>query len=408
MAVRRITDKNKKIATILAYSVVPLSGLVTDIYLPSMPHMAIDLNVPESTIQLTLSFFLISYGITQILAGSILDALGRYRITLLALLLFSLSSLAIAVSNNIHVILTMRAVQGVCAGFAVVGKRVFFVDVYEGQKQRSLLSSMTIIWAAAPIIAPFIGGYLETYFTWRSNFYVLAIYGFILIILEGLFSGETIKKTHPLRLKSTLSVYFKMFKTADFALGIGMTGISYGMVMMYSMSGPFIIEHEMGYAPVITGYISLLLGIAWMCGGFLSKSMLDYKTHHKSYSALSFQLLIAMVMIIAGWYGQSLLSLSITAFMIHVAAGFIFNIFFTYCLSRFPEYAGISNGITGGGTYFLTSFLSYGSIAIFQPIHEQLLGQGYLSFAAVGLIAFSLWLTSAKKSRITSSNIGNK
>ncbi|UII25079.1 MFS transporter [Fulvivirga maritima] len=406
MAVRRITEHNKKIATILAFSVVPLSGLVTDIYLPSMPHMAVDLGLPESTIQLTLSFFLISYGITQILAGSILDALGRYRITLLALLLFSFSSLAIALSNNINVILAMRALQGVCAGFAVVGKRVFFVDVYEGQKQRSLLSSMTIIWAAAPILAPFVGGYLETYFTWRSNFYVLTVYGFLLFILEAIFSGETINKTHPLRLKSTLSVYFKMFKTSDFALGVGMTGISYGMVMMYSMSGPFIIEHEMGYPPVITGYISLLLGIAWMCGGFLSKAMLNYKTRNKSYSALSSQLLIAIVMIIAGWSGQSLLSLSITAFMIHVAAGFMFNIFFTYCLSRFPEYAGISNGITGGGTYFLTSFLSYGSIAVFQPFHEQPLGHGYLGFAVIGLIAFTFWLSSAKKSSISSSNAG--
>lgn len=62
-----LKQKNKFIATILAFAVIPMSGLATDIYLPSMPSMATELHQTESNIQLTLSIFLISYGLTQFL-----------------------------------------------------------------------------------------------------------------------------------------------------------------------------------------------------------------------------------------------------------------------------------------------------------------------------------------------------
>lgn len=397
-SVRNITDQNRKIATYLAFAIVPLSGLITDIYLPSMPHMAVDLNTDESLIQLTLSFFLISYGVTQIIAGSIIDAFGRYRITLFSLLIFSISCLVIALTNNVYLILAMRVLQGVCSGFAIVSKRVFFVDVYEGEKRKSLIGTMTIVWAAAPILAPFVGGYLEDLFGWRSNFYVLAGYGFLMLILEALFSGETINQYHPLKIKSTFNVYWSMFKTPDFAWGVTLTGICYGMVMMFSMSGPFIIEHKMGYSPVVAGYVSLSLGIAWMCGGFLAKFLVRKASHIKSLTSISVQFLMVFIMMGAAWYGQSLLSMTASAFVIHISAGFIFNIFFAHCLARFPQYAGISNGITGGMTFFFTSFLSYGSIAVFEPLTQQQLGFCYLTLSILCLTGIFMWILSIKKS----------
>ena len=52
---------------------------------------------------------------------------------------------------------------------------------------------MTIVWSLGPIIAPFIGGYLQKSFGWQSNFTVLAAYSLIILIAELIFSGETIK-----------------------------------------------------------------------------------------------------------------------------------------------------------------------------------------------------------------------
>lgn len=172
---KTLKEKNKFIATILAFAVIPMSGLATDIYLPSMPSMATELNLPESSIQLTLSIFLISYGLTQFFAGSIVDSFGRFRVSAVSLALFVVSFLVTAFTKDIFVIYAMRVLQGILSGFAVVAKRAFFVDVYEGEKRKHYLSIMTIVWSVGPIIAPFIGGYLQKLFGWQSNFYVLAV-----------------------------------------------------------------------------------------------------------------------------------------------------------------------------------------------------------------------------------------
>ncbi len=114
---RPLKTGNIPIATVLAYVLIPLSGLATDIYLPSMPHMATGLRVSEQSVQLTLSLFLISYGLSQCIVGSLLDTFGRYRLSLVSLLLFSVSCFLIAITDNINLILAMRVVQGITVGF---------------------------------------------------------------------------------------------------------------------------------------------------------------------------------------------------------------------------------------------------------------------------------------------------
>ena len=74
-----IKAKHQNIATLLAFALIPLSGFATDIYIPSLPTMAGDLHVSSIQVQLTLSLFLISYGVSQLFIGSVLDSFGRYK-----------------------------------------------------------------------------------------------------------------------------------------------------------------------------------------------------------------------------------------------------------------------------------------------------------------------------------------
>lgn len=387
---RSITDSNKKIATILAYALVPLAGLITDIYLPSLPGMAKDLGVSENYIQLTLSTFLISYGISQIISGTIVDIYGRFKTSLVCLVFFVITCVVIATSHNINVIIAMRVLQGMFAGIVVVSKRVFFVDVYEGEKLKNLLTYMTIVWAGAPILAPFIGGYLETYWGWRSNFYGLAIYAFIMLVLEAKYSGESIKFKHELKWQKILETYKEMLTTKDFVFAILLLGSCYGLVMTYSMSGPFIIEHNMGYTPVVTGYASLILGLSWMLGGMVSKQLIKSAPKKKSIWSVGIQTVLAIGMIVWGMTNESIYHMVGIAFLIHISAGFIFNIFFTISLSRFPQYAGSSSGLVGGAVYFFTSLSSYLMISTVNPMNEYELGWSYLIFALFSILMLVL------------------
>src|SRR5689334_7933438 len=98
--VKKLQPGKYRIATIVTYFIVPISGFGTDIYLPSMPGMAQELRLPQAQVQLTLSLFLVSYGISQLISGSFLDTFGRRRISMVALLIFSLTCLATGWSSS--------------------------------------------------------------------------------------------------------------------------------------------------------------------------------------------------------------------------------------------------------------------------------------------------------------------
>lgn len=385
-----LKEKNKFIATILAFAVIPMSGLATDIYLPSMPSMATELHQPESNIQLTLSIFLISYGLTQFFAGSIVDSFGRYRVSMASLALFVVSFLITATTQNIFIIYAMRVLQGILSGFAVVSKRAFFVDVYEGEQRKHYLSIMTIVWSVGPIIAPFIGGYLQHNFGWQSNFYVLAGYSLVLLILEFIFSGETLKVRNPFQVDFLIKEYNSMFKAKDFFYGMLMCGLSYSMIMFFNLCGSFIIEHKMGYSEVVAGYVSLILGFAWMTGGFLGKALIKKAFLPKIRFANFIQIFLIILMFVASYFTSNIYSLVAFAFAVHVTAGFIFNNYFSYCIGRFPNSAGIAGGLTGGVAFIITSALSYGIVALIKPEVQLQVAEGYFVLGVLGLFVLSL------------------
>lgn len=381
-----IKQKHQGIATVLAFALLPLSGFATDIYIPSLPTMASAIQVSDIQVQLTLSLFLISYGISQLFVGSFLDSFGRYKISLVSLVIFAIASIVIAATHNIYLIYLMRIIHGLTVGAIVVAKRAYFVDMFTGEKLKHYLSLFSIIWSTGPIIAPFIGGYLQTVFGWESNFYFLGLLAVVLAVLEFFFSGETLKHSMDFHLKKIAGVYGTMIKTASFTLGIVMLGLAYSMVMIYNMTGPFIIEHHLHLTPVIAGYSSLVLGFAWMTGGFIGKATINKPFFKRLVVNLGIQVIFVIVMIISLQFITNLYSLIFFAFIIHVGAGFTFNNYFTYCLGAFPKNAGIAGGLTGGVNYVIVSFLSYVVIYLLPAKDERNLSYSYLILIALSVV----------------------
>lgn len=375
---KAIKERHLGIATLLAFALIPLSGFATDIYIPSLPTMAGEMHVGSIQVQLTLSIFLISYGVSQLFIGSVLDSFGRYKLCLVSLIVFATASVVIATTHNIYLIYLMRVIHGVTVGSIIVAKRAYFVDLFAGEKLKHYLSLFSIIWSTGPIVAPFIGGYLQTAFGWESNFYFLAGFAVVFAVLEFIFSGETLVHYSDFHFQKIVKVYTGMIKTPSFTLGIVMLGLAYCMVMTYNMTGPFIIEHHFNLSPVIAGYSSLVLGFAWMVGGFIGKATINRPFFKRMVINIALQILFVVVMIISINFISNLYSLIFFAFIIHVCAGYTFNNYFTFCLGKFPKNAGIASGLTGGITYVIVSFLSYGIVNIVPAKDERNLSFSYL------------------------------
>lgn len=401
-----IKEHHQGITTILSFALIPLSGFATDIYIPSLPSMATDLHVTNAAVQLSLVLFMVSSGISQIFVGSLLDSFGRYRLGMLALFVFAFASFSIALFHNMYVIYAMRILQGLTVATIVVGKRAYFVDMYAGEKLKHYTSLFSIIWATAPIVAPFIGGYLQAVFGWPSNFYFLGILTLLIAALELIYGGESLRNFRPFKLKSIVEVYSTMLRTTDFGLALVIIALCYSMLVVYGMASPFIIEHLFNYSPVVTGYCSLLSGVALMTGGIISKALIKRPLFKKIVTAILIQLLSAIAMIVVTRYMANLYTLMVFTLIGHMAGGFIFNNIFAYCLGRFSRNAGVASGLTGGSLYIITSFMSYGMVNIVTINSPVIMGSAYLVLSVLLYLVFTMFMR-AKTAHETSYQLAN-
>lgn len=386
---KTIKEHHYGISTVLAFALIPLSGFATDIYIPSMPSMAKDLHVSTSAVQLSLVLFFVSSGISQLFTGAILDSFGRYRAGLFALAIFAISSFAIAIYPDIYVLYIMRIIQGITISLIVVGKRAFFADMYSGEKLKHYTSLFVIIWSTAPILAPFLGGYLQSIFGWHSSFYFLGGLAVVFWVLEMLFSGESLEHFHPFKAKPIFEVYKQMLHAGDFALGLIIIGCCYGLVVMYGMASPFIIERVFNLSPIITGYSSLLSGVSIMIGGTIAKAIIKIPIQKKVPLAIIFMTIFSVLIMLSGAIDTNIYVMIGLTICLHISGGFIFNVIYGYCLGRFSKNAGTAAGLTGGGMYIASSFISYGLVSLYGIKTQTILGVSNITGVVVIIVLFT-------------------
>ncbi|MBL1409923.1 MFS transporter [Sphingobacterium faecale] len=374
---RRVDQSNERWNTFIAFSLLPISGLAMDIYIPSLPDMALQLNVSPSAIQLTLPIFIISYGITQFMIGGLIDRYGRYLPCLFSLFLFSMASLGIAYSDHIYFIYAMRIIQGIASGVIAVSKRAYFVDLFSGTRLKKYTSMFSVVWALAPIVAPFLGGFFQTRWGWESNFIFLGGYGFLIFVIELISGGETMKEAQAFRLSDTFHSYKKMIGTPDFTASLLIIGLLYAILIVYGMASPFLIERQLGYSATFTGYCALLSGVCVFSGGLLSRIFIQKPLYKKVLRVNGMAIAFLVVLIPLSWYYANIFTLLLYVICLHVCSGFIFNNFMSYGLTRFPKYAGKSAGLLGGGFSIITAIVSSVFVNTLKIESQPMLGTAY-------------------------------
>src|SRR6185312_10382607 len=127
------------------------------IIIPALPDTARALNISISTVQLTITLYLIGLAIGQLVYGPLSDRLGRRPVLLAGLSLFTAASVATAVAPNATVLIGARVLQslGGCAGL-VLG-RAAVRDGATAETAAGRLALLTLVMSMVPAVAPAIG-----------------------------------------------------------------------------------------------------------------------------------------------------------------------------------------------------------------------------------------------------------
>ena len=180
----------RKLLPILMMMVV-LSPLAIDIYLPSMPEMALEFSVSDTKVQSTLVLFILAMGIGQILIGPLADRFGRRPIALMGICLYIGSSLFAALVVEFQYLQLARILQGIaaCATSIVVFSAVR--DRFNAQQSAHYYSYLNGVICVIPALAPTLGGFLALQFGWRSTFIFMTLFAIVVLFIVAFKLPET-------------------------------------------------------------------------------------------------------------------------------------------------------------------------------------------------------------------------
>ena len=271
------------IALLLA-ALAALGPFSIDTYLPSFPEIGESLHATPIEVQQTLTAYLLPFAVMALWHGAISDALGRRRVILVSLALFGLSLFGCLFATRIEHLWALRALQGMSAGAGIVVGRAIVRDLLDGPAAQRLMSHITMIFALAPAVAPVIGGYLQSWFGWRSVFAFLVLLTLVLWIACWRQLPETLPpgKRQTLQPSYLAKTYWRVLTSPTFLCACGALACNFAGYFIYVMSAPVFLMRHLGVAE--TGFF-WLVGPAMaglLCGAWLSGRFAGIIPPHRS------------------------------------------------------------------------------------------------------------------------------
>lgn len=252
--------------TLLLAMLTGLGPLSMDMYLASLPAIGHALDAPPAQVQLTISIYLIGFACAQVFHGPLSDRHGRRPVLLATLGLYLVASFACALSFSIETLIAARFVQAVGGSGSSVLARAVVRDMFEGTRIGRELSRMAAIMALAPLLAPMIGGVLQTAFGWRSNFVALICFGIAAWAMVWFLLPETVRRRapEPVSVVSILRSYRRFLGEPIFVVHMGIAACCLCGLFAWISSAAFVLQDIYGYSALAFG-----ISFALASGGYL-------------------------------------------------------------------------------------------------------------------------------------------
>src|SRR3990167_179055 len=313
-------------------------GSAVDIFVPSLPHIATYFKTSAAFAGLSVTVYLIAYGIFQLVYGSLTDTFGRRKIVICSLIGYIVFTYFIVFSKTIYIFLVMRFLQGIFTAGLGVSNRAMLSDSFSGKALSKYASYALMAWAAGPIVSPYIGGYMQLYFGWQANFYLLTAYSVIVCIITIILLPETCQHYTPFHIRHFFSNYKLICFNKYFMSGALICGLMYGFITVYNVIGPFLIQTELGYGPTTYGEIALFLGLGWLIGILIFRYKLAKLSEHSLFPVLVISMIIALIWLIFGIIHLfNLVTTVLPAILLFVCGAISFSSSFAKALSLFSK-----------------------------------------------------------------------
>ncbi|MCW3477052.1 multidrug effflux MFS transporter [Limobrevibacterium gyesilva] len=329
--------------TVLIGALVGLPPLSIDMGLPALSQLQPALGATPTQAALTLSFFMAGFALAQIVLGPLSDRIGRRPVLLWAMALYTLAGAACAAAASIEMLLACRFAQGAGAAGGVVLAFAIVRDLFEGNAARIRLSTISMVFSLAPVIAPTLGGWMLALGGWRAIYATLTMTGLILTLAVAMGLPES-------RSAAPCAPYTAVLRQRR-TVGYGVVGaLNLGSIFAFVAASPLVLLDTMHLS---TAQFGLVFGVitagiiagAWVNGWLVKRGVspglpLGGGLVLSAVAAIAgtvlaalghLDLLVLVPLLVASTFCRGLVSPNIT----HLA------------LERVPDMAGAASALTG-------------------------------------------------------------
>ncbi|MCF9034132.1 multidrug effflux MFS transporter [Acinetobacter nectaris] len=333
-------------------ALMAFTSISTDIYLPAMPVMQVDL---QGNVELTVTGFLIGFAVAQLIWGPISDQIGRKKPLFIGMVLFVIGSVGCALSQTIDQIVFWRIFQalGACTGPMLA--RAMVRDLYSRVEAAQMLSTLTLIMAVAPILGPLLGGQILKVTSWHAIFWLLSVIGIIMF-----FCIFILPETHQvegnlkrIQVKQAFSNYKQLLKNWQFMRYVWSLTAFYVAAYTFIIGSPLV---YISYYHIDAQHYGFLFGIniiGVMVMSVANKKLVQHISLHQLLKWATSISMVAMLLLTYLYFSQqmTLFSLILFLFLFFAMNGVIAATSTAAALDIVPKTAGSASALIGSMQY---------------------------------------------------------
>lgn len=381
-----------KLVFLLSPLVVSLA-FAMDIYVPALPHIATLFSVSASAMQLTLTVFMLTAGLMQLIVGPLSDHFGRKPLAIVMTLIFACGTLLCSYAHSITSLIAFRMIQAIGACGMLVVAFAIVRDVFSGVKSAETYSFLNGIIAFSPMFAPFIGSYLDVHYGWPSTFLALLAIAFAAIATTYFGLSETLPKTRRIRLQGNIfKKYCDIGVHPVFVIYTFATCIGLSYLYLFCSISPYIIIRLLHIPEINYGFYFCFMGISFFVGSILSGGIVARLGVYRTL-IVGFAITLLGGIIMTAWYfvtGLTINNFIWPMLLIGVGGTFCMGAGSGGAMDPFPDHAGAASALSGAARFLFSGIV--GSFLITSTVSSTLpLAVSAIVFSVIGLIIFIIY-----------------
>jgi DHA2 family multidrug resistance protein len=172
------------VSVMLATFMVVLDSSVANV---ALPHIAGNLSATTDESTWVLTSYLVSNAIMLPAAGWITRRIGRKRLLMISITVFTVASLLCGMAINMPMLIVARVLQGIGGGGMQPLSQSILLESFPPKQHGAAMAAYGIGIVVAPVLGPTLGGWITDSYSWHWIFYINLPAGLLALIMVNLF-----------------------------------------------------------------------------------------------------------------------------------------------------------------------------------------------------------------------------